>query len=76
MTTFKAMVGLKRRLGFNTSKKDICLQPSGSDMQTAMEHMVMQMLKEQGWHSLENDMLLSVSLSFCVSAHFLVLCHQ
>ena len=74
--TFKALVGLKRRLGFNTSKEDICLQPSGSDMRITMEHMVMQMLKEQGWHSLEKDMLLSTPFSSPVSAIFLLLCHK
>ncbi len=62
MTTFKTMVGLKRRLGFQTSKEDICLQPSGSEMRTAMEHTVLQMLKEQGWYILEKDMFLSVPL--------------
>ena len=66
VSAFKALVGLKRQLGFHTSKEDISLQPSRSDMQTTMKHMVLQMLKDQGWYSLQQGMLLSMPLLICV----------
>ena len=62
VTAFKALIGLKRQLCFSTSKEDIRLQLSSSSLQTAMEHMVLQMLREQGWRSLHQDMLLSMPL--------------
>ena len=62
VTAFKALIGLKQQLRFSTSKEDICLQLSSSSSQTAMEHMVLQMLSEQGWRSLHQNMLLSLPL--------------
>ena len=63
VSTFKALHALKRQLGFHVSKNDINLHPSSSSLQSAMKCMVLQMLKEQGWCSLHQDMLLSMSLS-------------
>jgi len=60
VSTFKALVALKQQIGFQTSKKDITLQPSGYGLQTAMEHLVIQMLQERGWHSLQPNLLLSM----------------
>lgn len=74
VSAFKALVGLKRQLGFHTSKDDIALQPSRSDMQTAMTHMVLQMLEDQGWYSLQQGMLLSMLLLSCVYNPPVLLC--
>ena len=76
MTTFKTMVGLKRRLGFQTSKEDICLQPSGSEMRTAMEHTVLQMLKEQGWYILEKGHVPQCATPLLCAIMSLLLCHE
>ena len=45
-----------------TEDDNVCLQPSPSNMQTAKEHMVPQMRREQGWRSLHQDMLRSMPL--------------
>ena len=60
--TFKALIALKQALGFQTSKKDINLQPCDGDLQTVMQHMIVQMLHERGWHALQPTMLLSAPL--------------
>ena len=61
VSTFKALVALKQQIGFQTSKKDITLQPSGYVLQTVMWHLVIQMLQEQGWHSFQPNLFLCKS---------------
>ena len=55
---FQILVKLKQRLGFQTSKRDIILQPAGDRLQLAMHNLVLQMLQESGWQRLQRKVLL------------------
>lgn len=55
---FKLLVKQKQRLGFQTSKRDIILQPAGDRLQLAMHNLVLQMLQESGWQRLQRNVLL------------------
>ncbi len=55
---FKILIALKQQLAFQTSKRDIILQPGGDRLQLAMDNLMLQMLEESGWHCLRQNVLL------------------
>ena len=68
---FKALGSLRQLFGFRLSAQDFNIQPSDSQLQAAMQQMLVQMLSKAGWHSLQPDLLLSMSLSPQMQMHAL-----
>ena len=69
---FKALGSLRQLFGFRLSAQDFNIQPSDSQLQAAMQHMLLQMLSKAGWQSLQPGLLLSESLRSEMQMHALI----
>ena len=67
VATFRALAALKQQLQLKVSRECMCLRLSSQDLQSAVQHILLQTLVQSGWSQLSSTFLLRASPAFAES---------